>query len=70
MNPTSNYALLVPPSLKSTVASWLEEDIPSFDVGGAVVGATPAKATLWCKATGVLAGVPWVNEIFRQVDCM
>ncbi|KNE63839.1 nicotinate-nucleotide diphosphorylase (carboxylating) [Allomyces macrogynus ATCC 38327] len=66
---TSNFAHLLPPSWKTSVAAWLAEDIPSFDYGGFVVGDKDDSATLWCKANGVLAGVPFVDEIFKQVDC-
>jgi hypothetical protein len=26
-------------------------------------------ATLYCKAEGVLAGVPFFDEVFKQLDC-
>ncbi|KAJ3381376.1 hypothetical protein HDU84_005148 [Entophlyctis sp. JEL0112] len=46
------------------------EDTPSFDVGGYVVGRDQQVAVLYCKGKGVLAGVPFFNEVFRQVgDC-
>lgn len=51
---------------KSQVTSWLHEDIPSFDYGGYVVGSGIQKADLLCKADGVLCGVPFVKEVFRQ----
>lgn len=51
---------------KRQVAAWIEEDVPSFDVGGLVVGSEVAGATVWCKSPGVLAGVPFANEVFIQ----
>ena len=33
--------LFPPGTLKTKVAEWLAEDIPSFDYGGAVVGDKP-----------------------------
>jgi len=51
------------------VEGWLLEDCPSFDYGGFVVGSNPAEATLWLKATGVLAGVPFFNHVFELVEC-
>lgn len=34
-----NYSNLLPQTeVRDTVKQWLEEDIPSFDVGGFVVG--------------------------------
>ncbi len=47
----------------------LTEDIPSFDYGGCVVGDKPGKATLYCKAAGVVAGVPFFTEVFTKLGC-
>ncbi|PRT53041.1 Nicotinate-nucleotide pyrophosphorylase [carboxylating] [Wickerhamiella sorbophila] len=59
-------ALPVAGKWKQTVAEWLAEDVPSFDVGGLVVGSDLRTATLWCKQSGRLAGVPFANEVFKQ----
>ncbi|KPV74753.1 uncharacterized protein RHOBADRAFT_36688 [Rhodotorula graminis WP1] len=67
--PLGNYAHLLPPSWKSIITAWLAEDTPSFDYGGFVVGETLEEATLWGKSQGVLAGVPFVDEIFAQLGC-
>lgn len=66
-----SYAHLLPPSWKSQVTVWLQEDTPSFDYGGFVVGEVQRTALLLGKGkeTAVLAGVPFVNEIFAQLDC-
>ncbi|KAF7798886.1 hypothetical protein EIP86_010114 [Pleurotus ostreatoroseus] len=66
---TDNFAHLLPPSWTTQVASWLQEDTPSFDYGGFVVGEAEREAWLLGKAPGVLAGVPFVEEVFRQVGC-
>ncbi|KAJ3349956.1 Cullin-3 [Entophlyctis luteolus] len=67
---TSFAALLNPVQVQESVALWLKEDTPSFDVGGYVVGRDQQVAVLYCKGKGVLAGVPFFNEVFRQVgDC-
>jgi nicotinate-nucleotide pyrophosphorylase (carboxylating) len=68
---TTHYAYLLPPSWKSQVAAWLDEDTPSFDYGGFVVGEAPRDAFLLGKGSkrAVLAGVPFVDEIFRLLDC-
>lgn len=42
-------AHLLPMSYKRMVASWLEEDTPSFDYGGFVVGEEMAEARLLGK---------------------
>eukprot|EP01098_Paradermamoeba_levis_P012817 TRINITY_DN5695_c0_g1_i1.p1 TRINITY_DN5695_c0_g1~~TRINITY_DN5695_c0_g1_i1.p1 ORF type:complete len:305 (-),score=92.87 TRINITY_DN5695_c0_g1_i1:52-966(-) len=68
-HPSPNFSSLLPPSWKSIITEWLKEDIPSFDFGGFVVGEKPERAILYCKATGVLAGVPFFEEIFTQLNC-
>ena len=50
-------AHLLPPSYKRMVASWLEEDTPSFDYGGFVVGEEMAEARLLGKSEVSLAGI-------------
>jgi nicotinate-nucleotide pyrophosphorylase (carboxylating) len=64
-----NPAHLLPPSWTSIIPLWLAEDTPSFDYGGFVVGASPATARLLAKSPGILAGVPFVDAIFRHLDC-
>lgn len=61
--------LLPPTSVSDLVRSWLQEDMPSFDYGGIVVGEKRETAVLLCKSPGVLAGVPFFNEVFTQLDC-
>ncbi|KAG8928306.1 hypothetical protein FRC03_000827 [Tulasnella sp. 419] len=68
----AQYAHLLPPSWKTRVTAWLDEDTPSFDYGGYVVGEVEREAYLLGKGSdpnSVLAGVPFVNEIFAQLDC-
>lgn len=66
-----SYAHLLPPSWKTQITVWLQEDTPSFDYGGFVVGEVERTAYLLGKGKGpaVLAGVPFVDEIFKQLDC-
>lgn len=66
-----SYSHLLPPSWKSQVTAWLQEDTPSFDYGGFVVGEVEKTAFLLGKGKepAVLAGVPFVNEIFAQLEC-
>ncbi|KAH9164939.1 nicotinate-nucleotide diphosphorylase [Lactarius sanguifluus] len=68
---TPNYSHLLPPSWKSQVSLWLTEDTPSFDYGGFVVGEDLREAFLWGKGSkrAVLAGTPFVDEIFCLLDC-
>lgn len=43
-------AHLLPQSYKRMVAAWLEEDTPSFDYGGFVVGEEESEAKLLGKS--------------------
>ncbi|SAM84061.1 probable BNA6-nicotinate-nucleotide diphosphorylase (carboxylating) [Ustilago bromivora] len=63
------YGHLLPPSWKVKISEWLKEDCPSFDWGGYVVGEDNKRATLWCKSEGCLSGVPFFDEVFKQLDC-
>ncbi|KAJ3274731.1 hypothetical protein HDV01_002253 [Terramyces sp. JEL0728] len=65
----SSLEHLLPTNWKKQVSSWLDEDTPSFDYGGFVVGDNEKVAYLFGKASGVLAGVPFFNEVFAQVGC-
>lgn len=53
---------------KQDVINWLQEDVPSFDYGGFVVGSDEKSATLLCKQDGYLSGVPFANEVFKQCE--
>ncbi|GAV54655.1 hypothetical protein ZYGR_0AN01230 [Zygosaccharomyces rouxii] len=53
---------------KQDVTNWLQEDVPSFDYGGFVVGSDQKTATLFCKQDGYLSGVPFANEVFKQCE--
>lgn len=60
---------LLPPSWKTQVTSWLAEDTPSYDYGGFVVGEGERTAILWGKSAGIIAGRPFVDEVFSQCGC-
>lgn len=60
---------LPPHKLQQKAREWLEEDIPSFDFAGAVVGNIKEQAVILCKSDGVLCGVPFVNAVFKEVGC-
>jgi nicotinate-nucleotide pyrophosphorylase (carboxylating) len=68
-SPQLNLAFLLPPSWKEDIPRWYHEDTPSFDWAGLVVGDEQQEAILWAKSGGVLAGVPFFEEIFKHVDC-
>ena len=65
------YAHLLPPSWKTQVQTWLQEDTPSFDYGGFVVGEAQREAWLLGKGNSpaVLAGKPFFEEVFTQLGC-
>jgi nicotinate-nucleotide pyrophosphorylase (carboxylating) len=69
--PANSYEHLLPPSWKRQVAEWLAEDTPSFDYAGYVVGEVKREAFLLGKGhqPAVLAGSPFVTEIFTQLGC-
>jgi len=60
---------LLPINYKQTIRDWLQEDTPSFDYGGFVVGEGETTATLYGKSAGILAGVPFFDEVFAQLGC-
>jgi len=65
-----DYSMLLPQGqIDSVVKQWLADDMPSFDVGGLVVGDRPRKATLYMKSPGVFAGKPFFESVFRQLGC-
>lgn len=63
----ATFTHLLPPSFAKETMQWLEDDCPSFDVGGFVVGEKIETAFLYCKSGCVLAGVPFVNAILHHL---
>ncbi|KAL3470818.1 hypothetical protein BJX99DRAFT_263914 [Aspergillus californicus] len=45
---------LLPATYKRLISEWLEEDCPSFDYGGFVVGESQGEAKLFGKSEGEL----------------
>ena len=62
-------SLLPQEKVSSLIRSWLEEDTPNFDFGTFVVGQRHQRAQLLIKSPGVIAGIPFFNAIFHQLDC-
>ncbi|KAJ5335406.1 Aldolase-type TIM barrel [Penicillium brevicompactum] len=69
---------LLPGNYKRHITAWLEEDCPSLDYGGFVVGESEGEARLLGKSKvnqtytpthGILAGVPFFDEVFTQLGC-
>ena len=66
----SKYSFILPEiTVRNLVCSWLKEDLPSFDIGGFVVGERLETAVLLCKSRGVLAGVPFFDKVFTELSC-
>ena len=56
-------------AIRANVAAALEEDVGSGDVSAALIDpAATASARVITREAGVLAGLPWVREVCRQVD--
>mmetsp|Transcript_31360 Transcript_31360/g.47411 ORF Transcript_31360/g.47411 Transcript_31360/m.47411 type:complete len:291 (+) Transcript_31360:65-937(+) len=67
---TPDYSSLLPDGqINKLVQEWMQDDHPSFDVGGLVVGDAVKTAKLLMKSTGVFAGKPFFEAIFKQLDC-
>ena len=64
----SYFGELLPPTFKDEVIQWLKDDCPKTDVGGFVVGSKTESATLYCKSSTVLAGVPFVNVVLEYCN--
>ena len=62
--------VLSPASLKHMAREWLKEDVPSFDYAGFVVGEKEEQAIILQKESGVLAGQPFVDAVFKELDCL
>ena len=65
----SFQALLVPSALTALADTWLQSDIPKFDVGGFVVGSERTTANLLCKSPGVVCGTPFATAVIERCEC-
>jgi nicotinate-nucleotide pyrophosphorylase (carboxylating) len=61
--------LLNPVKIKKLVHSWILEDSAHFDFGGFVVGEQQEQAHLLGKSHGILAGSPFVDAVFQELNC-
>ena len=62
---TPKFAHLLPPNLSEEALRWLRDDLPNHDVGGFVVGDRMESAKLYCKSSGILAGVPFAEAVLQ-----
>jgi nicotinate-nucleotide pyrophosphorylase (carboxylating) len=64
-----NAALVLPADIGKTVAAALAEDVGSGDLTAALVPAgRKGRATVITREAATVAGRPYVDEVFRQVD--
>ena len=63
------HQILNPVVLQECAKNWLKEDSPNFDLQAIVAGDQEVVAKIFCKSSGVLAGVPFVNAVLREVEC-
>lgn len=61
--------VLHPLTIRHLAREWLKEDTPNFDYGGFVVGEKEETAVLLQKSPGVLAGQPFFDSVFQELDC-
>lgn len=55
--------------VERTVAAALAEDVGSGDrTAQLTLAATQARATVVCRSAATVAGRPWFDEVFRQLD--
>ncbi len=54
--------------IAADVAAALAEDLGAGDLTAALVPDTTARGRLLCREAAVLAGRPWFDEVFRQLD--
>jgi nicotinate-nucleotide pyrophosphorylase (carboxylating) len=65
----SEFANVLPAIPPSQIQQWLQDDCPTFDVGGFVVGTKLEEAWCWGKSSGVMAGAPFFTAVFEHVGC-
>ncbi|RKP30564.1 nicotinate-nucleotide pyrophosphorylase [Metschnikowia bicuspidata] len=65
-----SYANLLPVNgkWKQQITEYLTEDVSSFDYGAFVVGDKPETASLYMKQAGMICGVPFADEVFKQCE--
>ncbi|MEQ8953758.1 MAG: carboxylating nicotinate-nucleotide diphosphorylase [Gammaproteobacteria bacterium] len=59
----------IPSDVGEIVAFALREDIGSGDITAQLIPAQQhARASIIAREPGILCGIPWVNDVFRQLD--
>src|SRR5690554_427983 len=61
--------LALPDDIPVTVRRALAEDVGSGDITASLIGAQRrGTATIVCREYAVMCGIPWADEVLRQVD--
>lgn len=68
-DPRGMHRAWLGPSLSVKIQEWLQEDCPSVDWAGYLVGNQQTNARIYAKSPGVIAGGPVVTEIFLLLGC-
>ncbi len=56
-------------TITANVATALAEDVGDGDITAQLIGANAiARATIITREAAVICGIPWVNEVFHQLD--
>ncbi|XP_029639121.1 nicotinate-nucleotide pyrophosphorylase [carboxylating] isoform X1 [Octopus sinensis] len=63
------YHALSPVTVQHLAREWIKEDSPNFDFGGFVVGEKNVTAALIMRQAGVLAGRPFIDAVFKELEC-
>ncbi|KAI1291867.1 Nicotinate-nucleotide pyrophosphorylase [Halotydeus destructor] len=61
--------ILNPVSLQQLARDWINEDLPNFNLQGIIADDNNVVARILCKSPGILAGIPFVNAILRELEC-
>jgi nicotinate-nucleotide pyrophosphorylase (carboxylating) len=61
--------VLIPSDLGLHVDLALREDIGEGDISAELISPeTIAEATIYCRESAIICGLPWATEVFRKVD--
>ena len=67
--PSASPSLTLPNDIDATVRIALQEDIGSGDVTASLIpAARRCTALVVCREAAVLAGAPWFDRVFQQLD--
>lgn len=65
-----HLAHVLPPwAARDLAREYLRDDVPTFDIGGLVVGESEECAVLLAKSRAVLAGIPFFDAVFAELGC-